>query len=138
MGVTDSSGVVFDFSEDGIRKGNHQWTDCIVVPFNNSDPDWGEYWDCRLHAVALRQDSYDEENNNCFSFVLEFLVSLRHGPMSKYATSKLDFCREYILPATTLASKYIRLHRKIKDAKGVLVVENNDRAQLYCDNGAQS
>ena len=36
------------------------------------DPDWGEYWDLCLQntSAEFRVDTYDEETNNCFTFIL--------------------------------------------------------------------
>ena len=66
-------------------------------------------------------EAYNAEEHNCFAFVLAFLRSLKQNPLSIHASSKLDFCTHYVLPKTTLASKYICLYRKIKDHGGLYV-----------------
>lgn len=52
---------------------------CVVIDLTSQldpeiilDPDWGEYWDLCLQRTseAYNVDSYDEENNNCFNFIL--------------------------------------------------------------------
>lgn len=59
--------------------------------------------------------AYDEENNNCYTFVLNFLQKLGYGTLSETATSRNRFCEQYIIPRTTAAGKYISLFRKIRD-----------------------
>ena len=102
------------------------------------DPDWSEYWDFCLENTLKRgkihvadkekaadstnhskwsKEDYDEEEHNCFAFVLNFLKSLKQDPFSSEACQKLEFCRKYILPKTTLAGKYICLYRKIKNSQ---------------------
>ena len=64
-------------------------------------------------------------------FVLNFLKSLKQDPFSSEASNKLEFCRKFILPKTTLAGKYICLYRKIiknseseeQHGNGLLVLE---------------
>ena len=122
-----------------------EWKRCIVIdivqgldPELCSDPDWSEYWDICLentlkrgqqtpdeqqHNGALRKshswskEDYHEKEHNCFVFVLNFLKSLKHDPISFEATNKLEFCRKFILPKTTLVGKYICLYRKIDNSE---------------------
>ena len=56
-------------------------------------------------------------------FVLNFLKSLKQDPFSSEATNKLEFCRKFILPKTTLAGKYICLYRKI--------IKNSESEEQY-------
>ena len=63
------------------------------------------------------KEDYHEEEHNCFVFVLNFLKSLKHDPISFEATNKLEFCRKFILPKTALAGKYICLYRKIRNSE---------------------
>ena len=119
-----------------------EWKRCIVIdivqgldPDLCSDPDWSEYWDVCLEntlklglndekqngsmkrAQSWSKEDYHEEEHNCFVFVLNFLKSLKHDPISFEATNKLEFCRKFILPKTALAGKYICLYRKIRNSK---------------------
>ena len=84
-----------------------------------SDPDWLEYWDHTLLATIKGDrrwsaDLYSEDSRNCFSFVLEFLVHLRHYPLSNRAKNKVEFVRQYVVPKTSQAGKFITLYRKLK------------------------
>ena len=113
-----------------------------------SDPDWSEYWDICLENTLKRgqstldeqqngglkknhswsKEDYHEKEHNCFVFVLNFLKSLKHDPISFEATNKLEFCRKFILPKTTLAGKYICLYRKIVDSESDA---NGSRALIF-------
>ena len=119
-----------------------EWKRCIVIdivrgldPDLCSDPDWSEYWDVCLESTlklgqcdtkqnigqkkshSWSKEDYHEEEHNCFVFVLNFLKSLKHDPISFEATNKLEFCRKFILPKTALAGKYICLYRKIRNSE---------------------
>ncbi len=89
IAVTNSRGQVVEFDKSGVcRERTKEWVRCLVVnlcsfadPDVVGDPDWGEYWDWRLDAVAESDEfsakSYDEAEHNCFEFVLAFLAALR-------------------------------------------------------------
>ena len=128
-----------------------------LAPDLCSDPDWSEYWDiCLENTVRKEQagqkrkssanvqdhgwskEEYDEEEHNCFAFVLNFLKVLKQNPISSEANNKLEFCRKYVLPKTALAGKYICLYRKIKDSASGNKVQNvyvpNDTYQTPINN----
>jgi len=57
----------------------YMYFQCVVIDLTSQldpeiilDPDWGEYWDLCLQRTSesYSVDSYDEENNNCFIFIL--------------------------------------------------------------------
>ena len=59
---------------------------------------------------------YNEETWNCFTFVLEFLTRLKHYPLSNRAKNKVEFVKQYVVPKTSQAGKYISLYRKLRSA----------------------
>jgi len=135
IAVTNSSGHVYEFDRDGLRKDRRDaWKNCLVLDLSGAhplvgdmiqDPDWGEYWDLCLEqtsaAHVFTREMYREDENNCFNFVLTFLVSLNQTPFTGWAESKVDFCQRLILPKTVMAAKYIMLHRKVKENRGLIV-----------------
>jgi len=134
IALTDSKGEVVEFDQGGIHKNRTlDWSQCLVVGLAEAeplvadmvgDPDWGEYWDlCLSHTLEKdwSRESYSEEDNNCFSFVLTFLTELNQHPFSDWATSKVSFCQKLILPKTVLAGKYIMLFRKLQQNQGMIV-----------------
>jgi hypothetical protein len=63
---------------------------------------------------------YNPESHNCFSFVLEFLRCLEVDAWSSYLLNKTSLCSAFILPATTLAGKYISLYRQLLEKAYVI------------------
>ncbi|XP_023320239.1 MKRN2 opposite strand protein isoform X2 [Eurytemora carolleeae] len=105
IAVTDSSGEVYEFDRQGLhRDRTYDWENCLVLDLSGADPlvlemiqdpDWGEYWDICLNQTAgsdaFTRENYHEDDNNCFNFVLSFLLSLNQSPFSGWAGSKVDF-----------------------------------------------
>ncbi|KAI8427604.1 hypothetical protein MSG28_002097 [Choristoneura fumiferana] len=59
-------------------------------------------------------DRYNEERHNCFTFVLAFLRTLDCGELSEKARDPKLFCKQYVVPRTSAAGKYISLYRQLK------------------------
>ena len=140
-----------------------EWNRCLVIdmvrslaPDLCSDPDWSEYWDVCLDTTLRKgqcsdeldqlwkdtgngeswsKEDYNEEEHNCFAFVLKFLKSLKQDPFSSEANNRLEFCRKFILPKTMLAGKYICLYRKIKSDHTNGVFVSNQNFESTKDNG---
>jgi len=96
----------------------------IAITDSQGDPDWGEYWDLCLGRTLegdWTRETYSEEDNNCFTFVLDFLTQLNQHPFTEWASSKVSFCQKLILPKTVLAGKYIMLFRKLQQNQGLIV-----------------
>lgn len=93
IALTDSRGQVYEFDRAGVtkRERTREWNKCLVVNLNSAadpdmvgDPDWGEYWDWRLHSISdnaaasgFAAKDYEEVEHNCMAFVLAFLASLK-------------------------------------------------------------
>ncbi|KAF5297769.1 hypothetical protein FQR65_LT09943 [Abscondita terminalis] len=120
IGVTTSTGTIVEFDRHGLlRHMNDQWNQCLLV--DQAAMPWREHWDKTLLQVCKQKcwlsKNYNEERNNCYSFVLTFLQTLNYGNLSAAASSKTFFCETYIVPRTTSAGKYISLYRKLKDGR---------------------
>lgn len=59
-------------------------------------------------------ERYNEERHNCFTFVLAFLRALDCGELSEKAHDPKLFCKQYVVPRTSAAGKYISLYRQLK------------------------
>lgn len=59
-------------------------------------------------------ERYNEERHNCFTFVLAFLRALDCGELSEKARDPKLFCKQYVVPRTSAAGKYISLYRQLK------------------------
>lgn len=136
IAITNSDGNIFEFDRGGLRCDRpEEWNSCLVLDLGDDpllqdiveDPDWGEYWDLCLDKTyssnKFSKESYDEDENNCFNFVLTFLTSLNQAPFTGWAASKVEFCQKLILPKTVMAAKYIMLYRKVRDHQGIMVVD---------------
>jgi len=122
MGVVSSQGIVYEFDTTGLRfDRTSTWERCLAIKnLHNMDHDsasWSQYWDFTLNVVAGQENwkkiRYDEDRNNCFSFVLAFLRALQSPQLNVYVKDRRLFCEKFILPKTAFAAKYITLYRKL-------------------------
>ncbi|XP_044751580.1 MKRN2 opposite strand protein [Coccinella septempunctata] len=87
IGVTDSRGAVHEYDSGGLRKNCTQdWNQSIVV-YKSSEV-WRSHWDSPLAVVYAdpmwRSENYDEDNFNCFSFVIAFLKKLNCKELNEF------------------------------------------------------
>uniref|UniRef100_A0A2A4K8T1 MKRN2 opposite strand protein n=1 Tax=Heliothis virescens TaxID=7102 RepID=A0A2A4K8T1_HELVI len=98
----------FDSSSD--------WDQCLLL--EQFDELWNEIWDSVLLKVSQsplwEAHRYNEERHNCFTFVLAFLRALDCGELSEKARDPKLFCKQYVVPRTSAAGKYISLYRQLK------------------------
>lgn len=120
IGITDSRGEVFDFDHGGLRCGcNHLWNECLSITIvQKLDSMWKEYWDYILNTICHQDqwhhERYEENNHNCYSFVLTFLRALQLREMKLSLINKTQFCKDFIVPRTRTAAKYIALYRQLQ------------------------
>lgn len=106
----------------------NDWSQCLAVPIV-AEPDaiWRDYWDYNLGIVASldrwEPDQYTPATHNCYSFVLTFLRSLQVKDLKPSLTTKTQFCKDFIVPRTKNAAKYIALYRKVIK-EGVTVIRS--------------
>ncbi|KAM4588842.1 MKRN2 opposite strand protein-like [Odontesthes bonariensis] len=130
-GISNTAGVVYNYTRDGVRRDQSGWERCVSVPLVRPDmfhllAQWDQYlerfsegptWDPAWH-------SFHEDDHNCLSFCLHFLNGVLaaegHSPLSRD-----DFTRCFILPKMRRVTKYTRLYRHIQRHQFYLV----DRAQ---------
>ncbi|KAI8486623.1 protein of unknown function (DUF4796) [Branchiostoma belcheri] len=118
VGVTSSNGVVFNFDETGVHKDTAGWEESITVRLlQEKDFDIRECWDKCLNDYSLywRPESYDENANNCFDFVLGFLRHVGYEYVNtEVLRSRQDFCKTLVIPEGVKAGKYIDLYRRLE------------------------
>jgi hypothetical protein len=131
IGLTNSSGEIYEFDKHGMNVGTktQMWGQSLVIPIvAQSSLNWREYWDYTLN-VCSRMDKwtaeqYSQEDNNCYSFVMTFLKMLQVKELKPSLTSKTQFCKDFIVPRTKNAAKYIALYRQvIKEGVAVISVQ---------------
>ncbi|XP_067138810.1 MKRN2 opposite strand protein [Centruroides vittatus] len=120
IGITDSKGEVYDFDREGLRFNcSHLWNECLPITIiSKLDTTWKEYWDYILNAIChqdqWQKEKYEENSHNCYSFVLSFLRALQLRQMKSSLISKTQFCKDFIVPRTKTAAKYIALYRQLQ------------------------
>ncbi|XP_004069045.1 MKRN2 opposite strand protein [Oryzias latipes] len=119
-GISNTKGVVYNYTQNGVQKEQRGWERCINIPLVRPDmfhllAQWDQYlerfsegpmWDPVWHR-------FHEDDHNCFSFCLQFLntVLTVEGCSS---LSKEDFTRCFILPRMKRVSKYTTLVQHIE------------------------
>lgn len=130
IAVTSSSGSVVEFDKGGLQFHQTElWKQCLVI-CGASGP-WLDHWDTVLKQIT-EQDCwsarrYNEDNFNCYTFVLTFLEKIKYENLSKFACDRTKFCENYIVPKTTAASKFISLYRKL--CRSGFLVQNISHSQ---------
>lgn len=121
IGLTDSKGDVYEFDRKGVHVGsqNRFWTDCLAIPvIEPISQSWKDYWDSTLKVLVQMPiwtaDSYTQDDNNCYTFVLTFLRLLKIKQLRPSLANKTQFCKDFIIPRTRVAAKYIALYRQIR------------------------
>jgi len=142
VGWSDSQGHVYEFSEGGVQcVQRSEWTQCLSVPLSSiisglqhgsagllpegsstDDTLYRQHWDSVLqHSLTQPQwqmQQYLENTHNCYTYVLSVVkdLEMKGGRESSHSLfNKSDmFCREFIVPRTGQAARYIALYRQVK------------------------
>lgn len=120
IGVTDSKGRVYEYDVDGIIVSNgKEWNECLSVQVcKKTDAVWREYWDYTLNIVYQQDEwtakKYNTADHNCYSFVLVFLRTLQLPELKPCLVDKTQFCKDFVVPHTRVAGKYISLYRQLQ------------------------
>lgn len=83
-----------------------------------------------LLSALLRRDvfpRYEEQQHNCFTFALALVNRVRCG-RGRQPLSKAEFTERFLLPHTTAAARYLRLHRHLAHSD-VLIVPLQEQQQ---------
>ncbi|XP_015794622.1 MKRN2 opposite strand protein [Tetranychus urticae] len=121
IGLTDSKGDVYEYDKNGVHIGSQNllWIDCLAIPvIDPVSQSWKDYWDSTLKVLVQMPiwtaDNYTQDDNNCYTFVLTFLRLLKIKQLRPSLASKTQFCKDFIIPRTKVAAKYIALYRQIR------------------------
>ncbi|KAG8194421.1 hypothetical protein JTE90_011031 [Oedothorax gibbosus] len=120
IGVTDSTGLVYEYDMNGKEKSSGQtWLQCLPIKVvENITFSQKIYWDQVLTDVFNQSqwtsEWYNQDSHNCYSFVLTFLRSLQFQELHPYLKDKTTFCEQFVLPQACIAAKYISLYRQVK------------------------
>ncbi|KAF7642953.1 hypothetical protein LDENG_00247590 [Lucifuga dentata] len=134
-GISNTKGVVYNYTQVGVRREESGWERCISVPLVRPDmfhllAQWDQYldrfadgpmWDPAWHR-------FDEDNHNCFSFCLQFINSVLAAE-GRSSLSRDTFTQSFILPRTRRVNKYTTLYRHIQKEQYYMVDRQEDREE---------
>ncbi|XP_064161925.1 MKRN2 opposite strand protein [Anguilla rostrata] len=118
-GITDTKGVVYNYTKTGVQKDTLGWEKCISVPLVQPDMySLIDQWDQYLEKFSSAQtwdpqcQRFDEEKHNCYNYTLAFINCVL-ATQDKRALSKDEFTQNFVVPRIKRASKYRMLCEEI-------------------------
>ncbi|XP_074660382.1 MKRN2 opposite strand protein-like [Tubulanus polymorphus] len=121
IGITSSTGEVYDYDENGLNIGSDVWkrTDCLSIAMPpHSAEETTVTWDDSLRHYSQypdwHQNRYHSDDHNCYDFVIGFFRYIRLASRDSRYASKISFTENVLLPETTKVAAYISLYRKIQ------------------------
>ncbi|XP_062842437.1 MKRN2 opposite strand protein [Trichomycterus rosablanca] len=118
-GITDTTGAVYNYTKEGVRRDRQGWERCISIPLVQPDMyNLINQWDQYLEKFSSNQmwdpvwKSFNEEDHNCYTFTLTFINCVL-ATQTKKALGKDEFTQTFVLPRVKRASKYSALCQEI-------------------------
>nr|XP_057911133.1 MKRN2 opposite strand, tandem duplicate 1 [Doryrhamphus excisus] len=122
VGISNSEGLVFSYTESGIQCQQQGWEQSIIIPLvapGNHIVDFKKRWDAQLEAFAAvdtwTPDRFPEERefgSCCYGFALGFInqvmMSQRKRPISRE-----HFTCDYVLPGIERANRYLSVFQHV-------------------------
>ncbi|KAK5934736.1 hypothetical protein CgunFtcFv8_015103 [Champsocephalus gunnari] len=131
-GISNTEGVVYNYTRAGVVRALSGWERCVSVPLVRPDMfpllnQWDQYlqnhsegpsWDPAWHR-------FDEQHQNCLSFCLSF-VNRVLAAEGREALSREAFTQTFILPRVQRVQKYLFLCRHLQTHPYYLVDREGD------------
>ncbi|XP_043934004.1 MKRN2 opposite strand protein [Protopterus annectens] len=119
VGITNTSGVVYNYNENGILRDTQSWEHCVSVPLVQPDmysllDQWNKYLEQFSESETWLPYSYDEVDHNCYTYALTFINCVL-ATQGKHPLSKNEFTEKFVLPKTKRASRYIAIYKEISE-----------------------
>ncbi|XP_043563899.1 MKRN2 opposite strand protein isoform X1 [Chiloscyllium plagiosum] len=117
VGISNTSGVVYNYIETGVQRDGCGWEECVCVPLVQPDMyslinQWDIYLEQFSTADLWLPNRYNEYEHNCYSYALTFINRVL-AAQSKRQLSRTEFTERFVVPQTKRASRYITLHREL-------------------------
>ncbi|XP_029908342.1 MKRN2 opposite strand protein [Myripristis murdjan] len=126
-GISNTKGVVYNYTRVGVRREQSGWERCVSVPLVRPDTfsllaQWDQYldqfsdapmWDPAWHR-------FDEDSNNCFSFCLAFINRVL-ATEGRSHVSRDQFTQSFILPRLRRVWKFSALSRRLRQQQFYMV-----------------
>ncbi|XP_017560269.1 MKRN2 opposite strand, tandem duplicate 1 [Pygocentrus nattereri] len=121
VGVSNSKGLVYNYTLSGVQRDEHGWEQCICIQLV---PPWRdsliESWDKELQLFSSlpiwTPERFHEERefgSCCYGFALTFINYMRSLD-SKDSLSRDEFTTSSVLPRMKRASMYIKMYEEIQ------------------------
>lgn len=141
IGITRETGQILEYDSQGLKctgPHNERWACSQQLNFVKSllgqdvekEPHIQLAWKQSFETLLACKDSrftdqgYDSTQNNCFDFVLQFVMTWLDFLNGRYQLDeemrekiqeKTKFCQYFIVPETHKTAKYISLYRKLRN-----------------------
>uniref|UniRef100_A0A7N6A4W1 MKRN2 opposite strand, tandem duplicate 2 n=1 Tax=Anabas testudineus TaxID=64144 RepID=A0A7N6A4W1_ANATE len=122
VGISNSEGSVFSYTESGIQCQLVGWEQSIIIPLvapGNDSLCFRTVWDKHLrkfsHLNTWTADRFQEERefgSCCYGFALSFINHVMRSEGSE-PISRECFTSQYVLPRMEVASRYLSVHQHI-------------------------
>ncbi|XP_003894129.2 MKRN2 opposite strand protein [Papio anubis] len=119
VGITNTNGVVYNYSAHGVQRDGAGWEQSISIPLLQPHmygmmEQWDKYLEDFSTSGTWLPHRYEEDHHNCYTYTLTFIncVLMAEG---RQQLDKSEFTEKYVVPRTRLASKFITLYRAIRE-----------------------
>lgn len=132
VGITNTTGLVFNYNETGVHVAEHGWEQCVSVPLVQPDMySLLKQWDVYLEKFSAQAiwlpHRYEEHLHNCYTYALTFINSVLSA-QGKKQMNKSEFTERFVIPRTRKASKYITIYKEICN-NGFYVIDHHDQEE---------
>eukprot|EP00062_Callorhinchus_milii_P017614 gi/632970208/ref/XP_007901522.1/ PREDICTED: putative uncharacterized protein C3orf83 homolog [Callorhinchus milii] len=117
VGISNTSGVVYNFTEAGVGRDACGWEECVSVALVQPDMfglmnQWDRYLEQISQADLWLPHRYEESEHNCYAFALTFINRVL-AAQSRRQLSRTEFTERFVLPRTRRGSRYLTLYREL-------------------------
>ncbi|KAL4655858.1 MKRN2 opposite strand protein-like [Arapaima gigas] len=131
IGISNSKGVVYNYTLKGVRRDQSGWEQCVSVPLLH--PDVARLrvrWDQELEKFSL-SDSWASERFHeerefgscCYGFALTFINHMQAAE-GRPTLTRDEFTGTYVLPRIRTISKYVKVYIEILE-KGFYIADKS-------------
>ncbi|CAL1612954.1 unnamed protein product [Knipowitschia caucasica] len=119
-GISNTRGVVYNYTEGGVVRDAAGWEESVVVPLVRPDMfhlihRWDEYLERFSHGAQWDPlwTRFDPDDHNCFSFCLDF-INVVLDVLGQTPQNRESFTQNYILPRMKRLWKYSAIYRRVE------------------------
>ncbi|XP_048878081.1 MKRN2 opposite strand, tandem duplicate 1 isoform X2 [Brienomyrus brachyistius] len=133
VGITNSKGVVYNYTMRGIRRDETGWERCVAVRLvQPGAANTMNLWDRELERFALSDmwapERFHEEREFgtcCYAFALGFINQVRAAG-GKRCLTRDEFTATHILPRMKTTSTYVQIYREVLERDFYMIDKPRD------------